>query len=674
MGTVYKKTFTKPLPEGAELFTRKGERFARWTDGKGKTRTEKVTTGKDGAPRLLIEAATFTAKYRDGGRIVREVTTGCHDETAARQVLADLLKRAEHVKAGLTTAAQDAVIDQQNVPLSAHVDAFLAHLTAKGTTETHRQKTRAHLERVAGECKLSRLADIERPGVEGWLARRAGEGASAAARNACRSVWVAFCNWAVSTRRLVANPLAGIHKADEKADPRRHRRALTEAELVKLLDVARRRPLAEVGRESQRKADAPQDAGKRRNTWTKLPLTLANMDAAEERARKILADKPGLIARLERLGLERCLIYKTLTLTGLRKAELGSLTVGQLDLDTPRPSALLHAADEKNRQGSRIMLRPELATDLRAWLADRLTAAQDAARRRDEAIPAFLPSDTPLFRVPSQLVKILDRDLETAGIGKRDGRGWTVDVHALRHTFGTLLSKAGVAPRTAQAAMRHSSIDLTMNTYTDPRLLDVAGALNALPSLPLTARPGVERQKATGTFDASPLAPVLAPTLAPNGDDRGKTWSTAGRAAGAVEKVRASENSENRLEKQGFGQSQANTNKGGQTGRYRTRTCDFILVSEQGQGSKPFPDNEVTTGDSAACTCACTGEPQNVNGTAPDAQGEGTATGQGDGLALSNAEGLAGLARAIANLSADDRARLAAMLAQGGGNGEGNGR
>ena len=31
------------------------------------------------------------------------------------------------------------------------------------------------------------------------------------------------------------------------------------------------------------------------------------------------------------------------------------------------------------------------------------------------------------------------------------------------------------------AAMRHSRIDLTMNYYTDPVLLDVAGAVGALP-------------------------------------------------------------------------------------------------------------------------------------------------------------------------------------------------
>ena len=36
--------------------------------------------------------------------------------------------------------------------------------------------------------------------------------------------------------------------------------------------------------------------------------------------------------------------------------------------------------------------------------------------------------------------------------------------------------------RTAMAAMRHSGIELTMNYYTDPVLLDVAGAVDALPS------------------------------------------------------------------------------------------------------------------------------------------------------------------------------------------------
>ena len=70
---------------------------------------------------------------------------------------------------------------------------------------------------------------------------------------------------------------------------------------------------------------------------------------------------------------------------------------------------------------------------------------------------------------------------------KTDDRGRTIDIYALRHTFGTHLSKAGVPLRTAQAAMRHSDPSLTANVYTDPKLLDVAGAVASLPDLPLGA-------------------------------------------------------------------------------------------------------------------------------------------------------------------------------------------
>ncbi len=124
-------------------------------------------------------------------------------------------------------------------------------------------------------------------------------------------------------------------------------------------------------------------------------------------------------------------------------------------------------------------------------------------------------SAVPLFTVPKGLVRILDRDLEAAGIAKVDERGRRLDVHALRHTFGTLLSKGGVAPRTAQAAMRHSHIDLTMNVYTDPRLLDVQGALGALATLSLDAASEPMSQRATGTDDQSARS-LVAPMVAPN--------------------------------------------------------------------------------------------------------------------------------------------------------------
>ncbi len=59
-----------------------------------------------------------------------------------------------------------------------------------------------------------------------------------------------------------------------------------------------------------------------------------------------------------------------------------------------------------------------------------------------------LPSTAPLFYVPTGLRRILDRDLEAAGIPKRDDRGRTIDVHALRHTFGTMLSHVDAGQKT----------------------------------------------------------------------------------------------------------------------------------------------------------------------------------------------------------------------------------
>jgi len=217
-----------------------------------------------------------------------------------------------------------------------------------------------------------------------------------------------------------------------------------------------------------------------------------------------------------RLGIERALIYKTYFLTGLRKSELASLTVGQLELDGPLAYAVLDVADEKNCEGNEIPLRSDLVADLRDWLAGKLTALQADSRQRGEALPLRLPPDTPVFDVPAGLLRILNRDLNFAEIPKVDDRGRTVDVHALRHTFGTHLSKAGVAPRTAQAAMRHSTLDLTMNVYTDPRLLDIHGAVERLPALPLD---GTTNESEAATETAGTAA-AFAPIVAPNSDNR----------------------------------------------------------------------------------------------------------------------------------------------------------
>jgi integrase len=294
---------------------------------------------------------------------------------------------------------------------------------------------------------------------------------------------------------------------------------LTEAELSRLLIVARLRPLAEFGRETvptlNTSTGTPQTRS--RATWKLKPLTFDELSAAAERGRKRLQGNPTFLARQERLGIERALIYKVAVTTGLRRGELASLTIGQIDLDPDFPHIRLNAADEKNRQGNSIPLRADVADELREWIS-----SIGAANQR-HTLPIFnrgttnTSATTKLFTIPKAFCKTLDRDLKAAGIPKRDDRGRTIDVHALRHTFGTLLSKAGVSPRVAQAAMRHSSLDLTMNVYTDPRLLDVQGAVESLPSFSVLNDPNQTHQRIAAG------AETVAPEPAEVGRTNGRT-------------------------------------------------------------------------------------------------------------------------------------------------------
>lgn len=534
MGAVYRKTVTKPLPAGAEFFVRKGQRFVRWRDAKGRLRTAGLTVGNDGSERIVIEAGTYTAKFRDGAGVVQEVATGCRDETAARRVLGDLERRAELVKSGVMTAAEDSIADHQSSSLERHLAAYEVHLESAGTTKKYRGETLGRFRTFAAECNFLRLADLNRQVLEGWLVQQGRPrlqdgksipGASARTRNAYREAAIAFGNWCVETHRLISNPFVGIPKANQKADPRRQRRAMTEVELQQLLDVARERPL----------------------------LDARTIRRGKDKGQAVAELRPETLARLECLGRERALIYKTLVLTGLRLNELRSLSVSQLVLDGEFPHVILHAADEKNREGSTVPLRGDLARDLREWIeqkAERLGALAAITRSRKDSATAGVVERSgkrlarqPVFTVPAAMVKILDRDLKLAGIQKRDERGRTLDVHALRTTFGTLLSKGGVAPRTAQAAMRHSTIDLTMNVYTDPKLLDVQGAVELLPSLSLVARPTEVLRAAKATGTSGSLTSAFAPAFAPTPDNRRQIESFRGIGTTNATKKRREVNS-----------------------------------------------------------------------------------------------------------------------------------
>ncbi len=477
MGTVFQRTERRPVPRAAKITEEGGKRVARWK-ARGRTVKAAVAVAPDGSDTVAVKSGVWVARFRDGaGRLV-ERSTGCRDESTARQRLAAWEREAEQVRAGvLDPAALDAARHAAG-PLGPLLPAYEQSLVARDVAPKYRENLLRDLRRLAAEAPVKTLRDLRLSAAEPWFARAVAGGMKARTRNRYRGALVAFARWCVSTERLRAHDLDKLPKADPKADPVRPRRALTEEEFARLLAAARARPLA-FRRALRKGKEAPE-----------LPAEV--------------------VKELDDRGRERVLIYRTLILTGLRLNELRTLAVRNLDLAPGAEVIRLDRRNEKSRAGSALPVRADLADELRGWVAEKNLAPADR-----------------LFAVPPRLVRILARDLRDAGIPRRDDRGLVLDVHALRVTFGSHLSAGGVAPRTAQAAMRHSDIRLTMGVYTDPALLAVRDALDKLPAFtPAAAQPPLNR----------PRNPHLPPgsgchELAPAGKAGGLNGS-GGEAAG----------------------------------------------------------------------------------------------------------------------------------------------
>jgi integrase len=216
----------------------------------------------------------------------------------------------------------------------------------------------------------------------------------------------------------------------------------------------------------------------------------------------------------ERFGMPGCaraLLYRLAVETGLRAAELRSLTRGSFALEGAEPNVIIAAAYAKNRRQDTLPLKPETATLLKAFLGGKMPIAK-----------AF---DVP---PPSRVVKMFRADLAEARgtwiaavgmpearkeresspfLAYRDDAGRVIDFHALRHTFISNLAAGGVHPKTAQTLARHSTITLTMDRYSHIYRGDLASALKSLPDL---SQKSAHAMAATGT-DKICLSPDLSP-------------------------------------------------------------------------------------------------------------------------------------------------------------------
>ena len=181
------------------------------------------------------------------------------------------------------------------------------------------------------------------------------------------------------------------------------------------------------------------------------------------------------------------LLYLVALRTGLRRGELELLQWGDIHFDVERPHIVLRAATTKARRADVVPLRAEVSVELKA-------ARPTGAKPTDRVFPA-IPRNSRGF-LP---------DLDKAGIPRQDDWGKKYCFHSLRVTFGTWLAQAGVAPRVHMELMRHTDMKLTMQFYTDPRLLDTTRAVSELPSL------GLPVEKAAAKRTGTDGVPVQVP-------------------------------------------------------------------------------------------------------------------------------------------------------------------
>ena len=408
----------------------------------------------------------------------RHKVKGYRDKKATENKAAELERHGIRVDAGLV----DPAAEHAKKPLAEHAEDFRRYLAAKGNTEEYVAKILYRLTAVLDGCRFVKITDIQSSAVVEFLGALRGQGKSVKTANDYLAAIKGFARWLWRDKRSVLDALAGLSKlANGETDVRHARRDFSPDELVRLFD------------------------------------------AADQSVKDFL----------DLTGTDRRYLYLTACATGFRVSELGSMTPESFHLDGDTPTATVEASCTKNRKLAVQPLPLDVAEALREYLAGKPAGVvvwpgnwtlRGAAMIRDdlkEARKAWLKS----FQDARQRTEAEQSDFLTY----RDAEGRYADFHALRHSFITMVGKAGVSPREHQDLARHSTYALT-SKYSHSRFYDLSAAVQSLP-IPTTTRPEGEALAATGTDGRQiSLGPFLGPQPAISGDFQRQTETERGKS------------------------------------------------------------------------------------------------------------------------------------------------
>jgi integrase len=417
---------------------------------------------------------------------VRHKAKGYKDRKATEALAAELVKRGERLDGGLA----DALDADAQKPLLEHLADYVRYLTAKGNTAKHVSMTEARVKAALAGCRFVKIADVQPSAVVVFLAElrakdmsiKTAKDMSIKTANYYLVALKGFTRWLWRNRRSAVDALAGMAKlAHAEAEPRHARRDLTADELEWLLGTVR----------------------------------------ASARSFRGLA------------GTDRFHLYLTAAGTGLRVAELGTLTPDSFDLDAAPPFVRVDAGYTKNRKQAEQPLPLDVADALRSYLdgkpVDSLvwpgtwTAKAAAMLRKDltEARGNWLQS--------CKDARQRDEMAQSDFLVYRDGAGLVADFHSFRHCYISRIVASGASAKVAQVLARHCDVRLTLGRYAHAALHDVAAAVDSLAGLVPVNGPR-EALAATGTdgresktFPVEKLGPFLGPQRGISRDKAGQS-------------------------------------------------------------------------------------------------------------------------------------------------------
>lgn len=385
------------------------------------------------------KSSVWWGSYRDARTGKRNrVSLHTADRQAAELALAEVVRRSYQDKADLINLYEE----HHARPLLLHLGDWRESLLAAGRTRAHADLSYSRAKRIVKANKLCRWPDLAAsPGcVETSLAAMHTNGLSARTVNHYMRAIKSFAQWMVRDRRAPNNPIAHLGRLNECVDRRIVRRAFTTDEFEILLQTTRDRPSA-------------------------FGLT----------------------------GDERAVLYLLARETGFRANELRSLTPASFDLDAKPPIVTVAAGYSKRRREDTLPLRRDVADLLYAFLQgrkrDRLLFAgsyRQLTRRTATMLHHDLRSARAWWITEVRIRQERRKRRESDFLAIVDGSGRILDFHALRHTFIESIVHSGVAPKDAQSLARHSSITLTYDLYTRPRVVEDLGQI--LESIPGSTR------------------------------------------------------------------------------------------------------------------------------------------------------------------------------------------